>query len=165
MVFCFDCDFCGVPGDLYSVCADSAKRADWRKRAGAGVWDCGICVHAVCGGAGGKKTSADLETGTSAGLDARALVARVFGVTADFVSWWISFWRNADARFDVADDYYGCQWRLWRGAAKLFTTVDDKGRTARNDLRRNRACTALAARRSRSCDGSPLWATWICVQI
>src|SRR5580704_10313433 len=135
---------------LRGVCDARTGRAARRKRAGLDVWRNWIRFHAFRGAAGRTKTGSDMADWTSAGVDARAPMARLAELAHDFVSRRISFWRDVDARSDVAADYYGSQRSVWRGAATLRAASDDHGCEAGDDLRRNRQRAKAAAGRGGS---------------
>ena len=119
-----------------------------RQRGGSGFWRDRIWVHDFRGAAGGAEAGANLADWARAGVDARAFVAGVAELAGNFISWGISFWRDADERADVAADYYRGERSVWGGAATLCATGDDDRREAGNDLRRDWKCAETAAGRS-----------------
>src|ERR1700675_341280 len=149
-------DFCRVHRRVRGVCGECAERTERRQRAWFGFWSDRIRVHDFCGAAWGAKTRACLEDWSGASVDARALVAGIAELAGDFISWGISFWRDAHQRIDVAADYYGCERPVRGGAATLRAARDDDRRQAGNDLRRNRKCAETAARRGGSRRGGVL---------
>src|SRR5580704_1415163 len=99
-------DVCGIHGRLRVICGECANRAERRERTGLDVWRDWLRVHDIRGAAGGAQTGARLANWARAGVDARALVAGLVELAGDSVSWWISFWRDANERLDVAADCY-----------------------------------------------------------
>src|SRR5580658_5687360 len=153
---------CGVYGRVPGVCGARAGRATGRQRTRFDLWSDWIRLHDFRGAARRTKARADMEDWTRPGVDARTPLARLLEFADDFVSWRISFWRNADERAHVVADHYGRERSVWRGAATLRTARDDLGREAGNDLRRNWECAESVARRSGSRRRGDLWAAGAC---
>src|SRR5271168_1951832 len=134
----------GVHSRLCPVCGQCTQWTARRQRGGFDFWSDWIWVHGLRGAVGGAEAGADLADWARTGLDARALMARTAELAGDSVSWWISFWGDADERVDVAANYYGDKRSVWRGVTTLLAADDDDGRAAGNDLRRNRKCAQAA---------------------
>src|SRR5579863_7040433 len=94
---CFADSGRGVHGRLRGVCDARAGRTARRERSGLDVWRDWIRFHDFRRAAGGTKARTDVADWASAGVDARAPVAGLAELAGDFVSWRISFWRDADA--------------------------------------------------------------------
>src|SRR5712671_5572111 len=123
-------NFCGGCGGISVRNLDFAGWSARRQRDWVVFWRGGIRVHDFCGGTGSAQASANVAAGAGQSLDEGAFVARVAFATANFVSWRISFWRNADEGVDVAADHHRGQRSLWRRAATLHSAQNDGGRAA-----------------------------------
>ena len=123
---------------------------------GLAIWRYRIRIHDIRRTAWGAQTSAHMEAGPRAGVDARTSLAGAAELAHDFVSRRLPFWRNANARLDVADDYCGGQRSLRRGAAELCPPDDDSRRSVGNYLRRNRQCAQGTAHGGRQTGGKRL---------
>src|SRR5258708_4188720 len=150
-------NFFGGSGSISVRNMDFAVWSTGRQRDWIIFWRGGIRVHDSCGSTGSAQESADLAAGACQGLDEGALVAGFAFATADFVSWRIPFWRNADAGVDVAADHHRGQRSLWRGAATLHSAQNDGGRAVGDDLRRDCQRTPVVGSGGQSQCGNALW--------
>ena len=149
-------NFCGVALALCIVrmeCgAGTARRElDWTSVRHRWIW-----LHDLCGGTRRAETCAYVEGWTCEIMDEGTSVAWIARTAIDFVSWRVSFWRDADANSDVVADHYRGERRLWRAAATFHSQKDDSGYSAGNHLRRNFSCASATTRRSRPGDRSTL---------
>src|SRR5258708_5570401 len=108
----------------------------------------GVWVHDFFSGIGGTGACSYLARGARGSMDGRGPLGGAVVAAYNLVSWWIPFWRDADAGADVVADYYRGQRRLWRAAAEFYSKKDDGGYSSGNDLRRDFSCAGIITRRS-----------------